>query len=379
MQAGECVNMRPVSIYVHVPFCISKCTYCDFASYPNRLKDAEQYFETLLREIAAQKDALRDCEVQTVFFGGGTPTIVDADCIVRTLETLSTYADISRCAEITIEGNPGTLRKDKLNAYRRAGVNRLSLGVQSMRDTVLRFLGRIHTVQDVREAVWMARECGFENLNLDLIYNLPNQSVRDWQETLHAAMQLQPEHISAYSLIVEEDTVLYGRVSSGECSVPGEEICIEMQRTATRMLSQEGYARYEISNYAKAGFECRHNLNYWRRGEYIGFGCAAHSLFQNKRFANPRDLNAYLSGQWNVQKEALNRQDALEETLMLGLRMCEGISLVDWHSQFGFRLEKRGVVQKLISAGLACVDSERLWLTEKGMEVQDAVVLALLE
>lgn len=369
----------PISIYIHVPFCAAKCAYCDFASFPNRLRDADAYFDALNAEIESWSDTLKNCEIQTVFFGGGTPTIVNPECIVRTLSTLFAHSNVNNNAEITIEGNPGTLNAEKLRAYRRAGINRLSLGAQSMNDETLRFIGRIHTAKQVAEAVSMARDIGFANLNLDLIYALPGQTLDDWRRTLEAAITLKPEHISAYSLIVEEGTEMFRRVACGECAVPNEDDCINMQRAATQTLAQAGYARYEISNYAKAGFECKHNIAYWRRYEYLGFGCAAHSMFGGRRFANPSDLSAYLAGERRVQEENLTLQDAIEETLMLGTRMCEGVSLEKWAREFGFRLERKPAVQKLEAAGIVRVSNDRLSLTERGMEVQDAVVIALLE
>ncbi len=370
---------RPVAVYIHVPFCKAKCAYCDFASFVNRLCDAQRYFDVLCDEIRSWKDALNSCEIQTVFFGGGTPTLVDAEYIVRTMETLRECALFSDTAEITLEGNPGTLSIQKLKTYREIGVNRLSMGAQSMNDNLLRSIGRIHTAQEVAEAVQMARDCGFKNINLDLIYALPNQTLEDWKHTLNAACALNVEHISAYSLIVEEGTAMYDRIARGECNAASEDMCIEMQRTATQILAQNGYARYEISNYAKSGFECRHNQAYWRRGEYLGFGCAAHSMFGGKRFENPRDLNAYLSGVRHIREETLTVRDALEETLMLGLRLCTGISLSEWKRNFGFALEEKETVRMLIRSGLMEADSNGLRLTERGMEVQDAIVIALLE
>ena len=372
---------RPVSIYIHVPFCASKCAYCDFASYPGRNADWKAYFDALIAEINSWREELERCEIQTVFFGGGTPTLVNAEYILRSLDALRRCARFAENAEITLEGNPGTLDREKLRQYRSAGVNRLSLGAQALDDRLLQSIGRIHTAADVASAVQMAQDSGFNNLNLDLIYALPGQTIDDWHRTLEAAIALQPAHLSAYSLIVEPETPMFDRVARGECAVPDEDTCINMQRAANQILAANGYARYEISNYARPNAECRHNLAYWRRQEYLGFGCAAHSMFGGRRFENPRGLDAYLSGKRCLNEERLTREDEIEETLMLGTRLCEGVDLEKWAQTFGFRLEERYLqtLGRFERAGLARIANGRLQLTERGMEVQDAIVVALLE
>ena len=233
-------------------------------------------------------------------------------------------------AEITIEGNPGTLTPEKLAAYRRAGVNRLSLGAQSFDDGLLKSLGRIHTAAQIGEAVAMAREAGFDNINLDLMYALPGQGMAQWRDTLDAAVALGVEHISAYSLIVEPGTPMAARVASGTAIVPDDDAVNAMQRAAIDRLSAAGYRRYEISNYARPGFECRHNLVYWNRGDYLGLGCAAHSLLGGRRFHNPDSLDEYLSGGRRQDEVRLTPQDAMEETLMLSTRTVRGLDLAAW-------------------------------------------------
>ena len=372
---------RSVSIYIHVPFCASKCAYCDFASYPGRSAEWKTYFNALISEIYSWHEELERCEIQTVFFGGGTPTLVNAEYILRALDALRRCARFAENAEITLEGNPGTLDCEKLRQYRRAGVNRLSLGAQALDDRLLMSIGRIHTAADVASAVQMAQDSGFNNLNLDLIYALPSQTIGDWRRTLEAAIVLQPAHLSTYSLIVEPETPMFDRVARGECAVPDEDACIAMQRIANQILTESGYARYEISNYARPNAECRHNLAYWRRKEYLGFGCAAHSMFGGRRFENPRGLDAYLSGARRLNEERLTREDEIEETLMLGTRLREGIDLEKWAQTFGFRLEERYLqtLGRFERAELARIANGRLQLTEHGMEVQDAIVVALLE
>lgn len=372
---------RAISIYIHVPFCASKCAYCDFASYPGRNADWEAYFNALNSEIYSYREQLKGCEIQTVFFGGGTPTLVNAEYILGAMDALHACAHFAGNVEFTLEGNPGTLNREKLKQYRAAGVNRLSIGAQALDDRLLKSIGRIHTAADVASAVRMAQDMGFENLNLDLIYALPGQTIEDWQRTLEAAIRLQPAHLSAYSLIVEPETPMFDRVMRGECAVPEEDGCINMQRLANRILEKNGYARYEISNYARSGFECRHNLAYWRRSEYLGFGCAAHSMFGGARFENPRGLDEYLSGMRRRNEERLTREDEIEETLMLGTRLCEGVDLDAWNQRFGFRLDARysQMIKRFEQAGMARIRNGRLQLTERGMEVQDAIVVSLLQ
>ena len=371
--------MNPLSLYVHVPFCASKCAYCDFASYPDRQGDWTRYFAALWAEIEAWKPALAGYRVCTAFFGGGTPTLVPAAYIAETLERARAAVSFAPDAEITLEGNPGTLTPDKLTAYREAGVNRLSLGAQSFDDALLRSLGRIHTAAQIGEAVRMAREAGFANLNLDLMYALPEQTMDQWRDTLDNAIALGVEHVSAYSLIVEDGTPMALRLARGEAAVPDDDAVNAMQREAVARLARAGYGRYEISNYAKAGFECRHNMAYWSRGEYLGLGCAAHSLMGETRFANPASLEEYLAGRRVPDRQALTPADAMEETLMLATRTARGLDLAAWQSAFGAPFGREAALNRLERGGFITIEHGFLRLTLRGMEVQDAVVLELLE
>ena len=368
-----------LSLYIHVPFCASKCAYCDFASFPNREGEWGRYFEALWDELAGWRTRLAGREVATVFFGGGTPTLVDAGYIVETLRRAREILPFAPDAEITLEGNPGTLTPDKLAAYRRAGVNRLSLGAQSFDDGLLRALGRIHTAAQVAEGVAMAREVGFENINLDLMYALPGQTMVQWEATLDAAIALGVPHLSAYSLIVEEGTPMAARVARGDAVIPGEDAVNAMQREAVARLAAAGYGRYEISNYAKAGHACRHNLVYWRRGEYLGLGCAAHSLLNETRFSNPASLEEYLAGRRELDRQAILPGDAMEETLMLATRTARGLDLSAWEDAFGAPFGRGAALRRLERGGFIEIDHGFLRLTLRGMEVQDAVVLELLE
>lgn len=372
--------MKPLSIYVHVPFCASKCAYCDFASWPGREGDRDRYFRTLWAEIEARADALTEYEVTTVFFGGGTPTLVPEAWIVETLNRLRARLPFSPRAEVTVEGNPGTLKPGQLDALRKAGVDRLSLGAQSFDDALLRSLGRVHTAAQIEQAVELARKAGFSNINLDLMYALPGQTMRQWMHTLEQAVALGVEHLSAYSLIVEEGTPMSRRVSRGEAVLPDEDEVNAMQRQAVERLARAGYGRYEISNFAKPGRECRHNIVYWRRGEYLGLGCAAHSFLGGCRFHDPLTLDAYLSWPQRQEVQRLTRQDEMEETLMLSTRMTEGLDMAAWERDFGEPFEKgrRAALDLLERSALIDRLDGKLRLTSKGMELHNAVVLALL-
>ena len=372
---------RPLALYLHIPFCAAKCAYCDFASYPNRQDVWRGYMDALLDELRSWQPALEDRELATVFIGGGTPSLLPAGEIARLMDGVRQCASVRGDAEITMEANPGTLSAEKLESCRAAGVNRLSLGAQAMDDRLLRSLGRIHTAKDVTEAVEMARRAGFDNVSLDLMYALPGQSMDDWARTLDAAVALEPEHLSAYSLIVEEGTPLADRVVRGALTVPDDDAAVDMQRMAVDRLAEAGFARYEISNYARQGRECRHNIVYWQRGDYLGVGCAAHSLMDGERFENPRGLEEYLSGARRMNAVRLTRGDAMEETLMLSTRMCRGMDLGAYRREFGvdFRAGREEKLAQLARLGLLeCADGF-LRLTRRGMEVQNAVVVELLD
>lgn len=368
-------SSTPLSLYIHIPFCRSKCAYCDFASFPGREADWEAYFLALWTEMDAWRTRCKGRRVETVFFGGGTPSIVPADTIAQTLAHARRAFTIAPDAEISMEANPGTVSRESLRAVRAAGVNRLSLGVQSFDDGILREIGRIHTACEAGEAVRAAREAGFDNLNLDLMYALPGQTTAQWEDTLSRAIALNPEHISAYSLIVEENTPIAARAKE----IPDEDTVNRMQRQATKLLAQAGLARYEISNYARPGRECRHNLTYWRRGEYLGLGLAAHSFFAGVRFENPATLGEYLAGAREKNRCVIGPEEALEEEILLATRTTRGLNLAEFAQKFGRDALKarQKTLKALEDGGLVQTKNGFLALTERGMEVQSAVVLAL--
>ena len=364
----------PLSLYIHIPFCKSKCAYCDFASFPGREAMWEAYFAALYGEIRAAGDDIH--RVETVFFGGGTPSLVPETYIAGALAAAREAFPFAPGAEVSLEANPGTLTMEKLRAYREMGVDRLSIGVQSFDARLLKDIGRIHAPEEAVEAVRMAKAAGFANIGIDLMYGLPGQTMGAWEATLKTALSLPLAHISAYALIVEEGTPMAAR----EGELPGEEDVLSMQRLCTRALAAAGFARYEISNYARRGFACRHNLVYWRRGEYLGFGCAAHSFFGGERFFNASRLEDYLRGARGLERERVDGKAAREEIIMLATRTREGLSLENWREDFGedFASGREKVLEELRRAGLLDVADGHVHLTEKGMEVHNAVVLALL-
>ena len=375
------MNLKPLALYIHVPFCQSKCRYCDFASWSGRSRDWAPYFDALVDEWAGWAPRLAGSRIETIFFGGGTPSLVPAELPAALLARIRKDANVATDAEISLEANPGTLTDEKLRAYRAMGVNRLSMGVQAMDDRLLRALGRIHTAADVRREVDAVRRAGFDNLSLDLMYALPGQTMDDWLRTLREAAALGPDHISAYSLIVEEGTPLAEDVSAGRVSVPGDDEAVEYQRAAIDHLASQGFARYEISNFARPGRACRHNLVYWRRGDYLGLGCAAHSLMDGWRFENPRHIDRYLAGERQSARTEMSERDVRLETIMLATRLTEGIDLAAWQRRFGedFLARHRASVTRLKDLGLITVEDGRLALTRHGMELQNSVVVELWE
>ncbi len=370
--------MKSLSLYLHIPFCVKKCAYCDFPSHAGRGKDIPAYIEALKDEITESGRNYADRRVETIFFGGGTPSILTGDQMKTLTDALFSAFSVPPDAEISMEANPGTLTPEKLLSYRQAGINRLSIGVQAMNDRLLQNIGRIHTRDEAAEAVRMAKEAGFGNINIDLMYGLPGQSPADFEDTLHQALNLPVTHLSMYSLIVEEGTPLYARVEQGE-EIPGDEETLLMQHTAARIAAQHGLFRYEISNYARPGFECRHNLVYWRRGDYLGLGCAAHSMADGARFSNTASLSGYLSGVKETERQLLDDTDALEETVMLSLRTTEGMDLNLYRALCADAFPKKEkIISRLTAEGLASAANDRLALTERGMDVLNAVIEALV-
>ncbi len=345
---------QPVAVYVHIPFCRARCAYCDFNTYAGLDDLIPPYVAAVCREIAAAGERWGHLAVPTVYFGGGTPSLLPLDLLANILHTSRITFHVLRDAEVTLEANPGTVTLAYLRRLRALGFNRLSLGVQSARADELRLLGRIHTWQDVVEAVAWAREAGFTNLNLDLIFGLPGQSLAHWRETLEAALALAPEHLSLYSLTIEEGTPLAGRIAAGDLPAPDDDLAAEMYEEAESRLAEDGFEHYEVSNWARmnqrsntqtSNFQCHHNLVYWRNEPWLGFGAGAHSWIEGKRWANmrhPRDYIAALEARRSpvVEAEEIGRRTEMGETMMLGLRLADGVSDARFRSRFGVGLEE---------------------------------------
>ena len=361
--------MKHVALYIHIPFCARKCAYCDFTSYPGKTDRIPDYLDQLAAEMRDAVQRFGPMAADTVFLGGGTPSLLSGGQMRRLMSDVRRFFAVEPGSEITVEANPGTVDVEKLAAYRAAGVNRLSLGVQSFDDGLLRTLGRIHTAAEAQEAVRLAAAAGFTNLSLDLMYALPGQTAAQWLATLKTALTLPVRHISCYSLIVEDGTPMKALVEAQPALLPDEETAVAMQHDAARLLADRGFMRYEISNYALPGFESRHNLVYWRRGDYLGLGCAAHSLMNGTRFANTASLEAYLSGQRAQGEDILTPRDVYEETVMLGLRTREGVEA---------SLLPREKLARLTAAGLMRVAEGRARVTEAGADVLNAVILELV-
>ena len=396
-------NKKPLGLYLHIPFCRRKCLYCDFLSAPAGEETVENYVEALCRQIREEAEAFAGHEVRTVFLGGGTPSVLTADQMDRVLSAVRARYALSDGAEVTAECNPGTLDSKKLRGYRRAGINRLSIGLQSADDRELACLGRIHDYETFLRNYDQAREAGFSNLNVDLMSALPGQTLESWMDTLEKVSALAPEHISAYSLIIEEGTPFFERY--GETAreaekrkwppLPDEDLDRRMYGETERFLRQKGYYRYEISNYARPGYECRHNIGYWERTDYLGLGLGAASLIDPYRWRIVGNLPEYFrffgpDTDWknpdpdgirrDVQR--LSEKERMEEFMFLGLRLTRGISLRRFREQFGRGLREvyGAALEKLEREGLIAFseDGKRLRPTARGIDVSNYALAEFL-
>lgn len=319
--------MKPLSVYIHIPFCVQKCKYCDFLSAPSTRENMELYMDALKKEMISESVKYEEYEIETIFFGGGTPSILDEGQIEDCIDVLRTNYQISKLCEITLEMNPGTASMQKLEGWKRAGVNRLSIGLQSANDSELRLIGRIHDFDTFVKSYEQAKAAGFDNINVDLMSALPGQTISGWRETLNKVLLLKPDHISAYSLIIEEGTPLSKHIDEYP-PVPSEDEDREMYRDTKRILKEHGFMRYEVSNYAKEGKECKHNVTYWTRGNYAGFGLGASSMVENIRWHNTENMDKYIKNPTESKEdmEKLSLNDCMEEFMFLGLRMMQGVS-----------------------------------------------------
>ncbi len=368
---------KELGLYVHIPFCRQKCAYCDFPSFAGRESDMEAYVERLIGETKEKADP--HIAIATLYIGGGTPSLLPAALMERILDALRDSFDFLPGAECSCECNPGTVTEAFLLALKKGGVNRLSFGAQARQDRLLRLLGRIHTWEQVKESVSMAKARDFSNLNLDLMLGLPGQTLADMEETLEAALSLSPTHLSCYGLIVEEGTKMQDQVERGAWRLPDEETERDMYELCRSALSRRGFMQYEISNFALPGFACRHNLDCWRRKEYLGLGSAACGFLDNVRYRNPPDLNDYLAGK-PAEETVVTPEDARFESVMLGLRTVEGVSEEAFYRMHGVSLwdvygEK---MKNSLKNGLVIRENGYVKLTRRGMDVQNRVLVDLL-
>lgn len=370
---------KELELYLHIPFCVSKCKYCDFLSAPSGEEQRQIYVERLCRRIRYWSDVIHNYgyEIVSIFVGGGTPPILTEAQITQVFEAVHESFPIREDAEITLEMNPGTDVKDKLPVYRELGINRLSMGLQSADNEELKCLGRIHTYEDFRQVYQWAREAGFTNINVDLMSAIPGQTLESYEDTLRKVADLEPEHISAYSLIIEEGTPFYERYGEGRHAeeLPDEDIERQMYVRTGEILEDYGYHRYEISNYAKDGYECRHNLGYWDRKEYLGLGAGASSLMDHIRWKEPDHIGPSTGLVLEEREDftRLRRKDEMEEFMFLGLRKINGVSEYDFYKSFRVSMDEiyKESIENLIKEGLLVREEDRIRLTDRGIDLSN--------
>ena len=413
----DSMNEKKLELYIHIPFCVKKCDYCDFLSFPADSNTQIRYVHALLQEIRYYGNLLGDYHVPTIYIGGGTPSWLEENLIYTVLQQVASSFHVEADAEISIECNPGTVTAKKLNVYQSAGINRLSIGLQSTNNEELKALGRIHTYDQFLKTYELARNAGFENINIDLMSGLPYQTLDKFLESLQTVIRLKPEHISAYSLIIEKGTPFYERYKFDAVKqeaglhteiLPDEDEVYRIYKATQDVLKQAGYRQYEISNFAQPGYACRHNIGYWTRENYLGLGLGASSLVENVRYTNTRQLYAYgefcdhlqekspaeflKDGEHAVpedlwigscvqeQAQILTRKEQMEEFMFLGLRKMNGISKKEFSEYFGKSLEDiyGEPICKLESLKLLEQDDDRVWLTKRGIDVSNSVFVEFL-
>lgn len=374
-----------LGLYIHVPFCAQKCYYCDFNSYKIKSNEKEDYLINIEKEMKFYKEEFKDKYFDTVFFGGGTPSILKIDELRKLVNYMFENFNIKKDAEITIECNPGTINKEKLKAIKEMGINRLSIGLQATQNYHLKSIGRIHTYEEFEKNYYDAIDVGLTNINVDLMYALPNQKEEEWKETLDKIIKLNPSHISAYSLILEEGTKLYDMYENNEFNLLDEDTDIDMYEYTINTLKKYGYNQYEISNYAKKGKECKHNVIYWKCDNYLGLGPGASGYINDVRYSNIEDLNEYNNKiNQNIkpisEENKLSEKDKIEEFIFMGLRMNEGINLEVFKERFkvDFYELYKDVLDKLLERELIKLDKFNLSLTQKGREISNSVFIEFI-
>ncbi|MGL4876606.1 radical SAM family heme chaperone HemW [Paraclostridium dentum] len=374
-----------LGLYIHVPFCAQKCYYCDFNSYKINSNQKKEYLINIEREMKFYKEEFKDKCFDTVFFGGGTPSILTVDELQELVNNINENFNIKKDAEITIECNPGTINREKLEAMKKMGINRLSIGLQAIQNYHLKSIGRIHTYEEFEKNYYDALDIGFENINIDLMYALPNQKTQEWKDTLDKIIKLNPSHISAYSLILEEGTKLYDMYQNKEFELLDEDTDINMYNYTIDTLKRHGYNQYEISNYSKEDLECKHNIIYWKCDNYLGLGPGASGFIGDTRYSNIEDICEYnkciMQNIRPVSEEIeLTKKDKIEEFIFMGLRMNEGINVDIFKERFDtdFYDIYQEVMDKLIKRELVRFDGKNISLTQKGREISNSVFIEFL-
>lgn len=374
-----------LGLYIHVPFCAQKCYYCDFNSYKINSNQKKEYLINIEREMKFYKEEFKDKCFDTVFFGGGTPSILTVDELQELVNNINENFNIKKDAEITIECNPGTINREKLEAMKKMGINRLSIGLQATQNYHLKSIGRIHTYEEFEKNYYDALDIGFENINIDLMYALPNQKTQEWKDTLDKIIKLNPSHISAYSLILEEGTKLYYMYQNKEFELLDEDTDINMYNYTIDTLKRHGYNQYEISNYSKEDLECKHNIIYWKCDNYLGLGPGASGFIGDTRYSNIEDICEYnkciMQNIRPVSEEIeLTKKDKIEEFIFMGLRMNEGINVDIFKERFDtdFYDIYQEVMDKLIKRELVRFDGKNISLTQKGREISNSVFIEFL-
>lgn len=382
---------KKIGLYIHIPFCKQKCYYCDFTSYANKEELVERYIKCLKKEILQYANENKIMSehgleeryvIKTIYIGGGTPSAIDEVYIINVLDTIKDNFKMRDNAEITIEVNPGTVNKDKLESYRECGINRLSIGLQAVQDDILKCIGRIHTYKDFENTYEYAREVGFDNINVDLMINLPNQTLDDVKESVKTILSLKPEHISVYSLILEPNTKMYELINSKTLTIASDETERQMYWYVKDTLEKHKYNQYEISNFTKSGFESKHNMDCWNQKEYIGVGASASSFMQNKRYSNISELEKYIE---NIEKgtpnknlvleEFLDEESKMDEFMMLGLRKIDGVDIKEFERIFQINpiVKYCKKLDKLNREGLIEIDENNIKLSNKGIDLANLV------
>ena len=370
--------MKEIGIYIHIPFCIKKCEYCDFISYCNKKEYVPQYINALKKEI--KNNINKEYKITTIYIGGGTPSSIEENYIADIIETIKLNMNDEDLKdfeniEVTIEVNPGTVNKEKLQVYKKIGINRLSIGLQETHNELLKSIGRIHTYEEFIKTYNLARKIGFNNINVDLMIALPNQTIQDIKENLEKITKLNPEHISVYSLILEEGTPFYNKYNENKIKLPDEELERNMYWYVKNTLENNGYMHYEISNFSKKGFESKHNMNCWNQEEYLGFGVAAHSYNNKIRYSNTNSIEEYIKGSNKIIHEEQTLEDMQKEYMLLGLRKIEGINIQKFKNKFAqnpiFIFKEQ--LNKLVYEELIIVDGNEIKLTNKGLDLANIV------